>query len=177
MKKLINLLLLFALLGLSPPGVAQAQPTEYQLKAVFLLNFARYLDWPEGRLSAGAPLTICVLGRDPFGQALALIDGKQAQGREVRAKLVGDIEETGSCHVLYISDSESRRVGSQLAQLAGRAILTVSDMEGFTDLGGAIGLVNLDDRIGFDINQATLQRDRLKARSQLLKLARRLIKG
>lgn len=167
---------LFALLLAVPPvGHGQTPPTEYELKAVFLLNFARYVEWPDATLPAGRPLSLCVLGRDPFGDAFALLAGKQAQGRAVQVRRLAGPEEAEQCHVLFIAASEARGLAALLRELAGRPILTVSDIGGFVEAGGAIGLVNLDDRIGFDINQASLQQDRLKARSQLLRLARRLL--
>lgn len=127
------------------------------------------------RLLAGAPLRLCVLGRDPFGGALGSLDGRQVHGHEVRVRLVDSVEQATECHIVFVSDSEERRMGLILRGLALRGVLTVSDIEGFAEAGGCIGLVTEDERVRFDINQASLQRDSLRASSQLLRLGRNLI--
>jgi hypothetical protein len=156
-------------------AIASPPPGEYQIKAAYLLNFARYMEWPAMRLPAGAPLRLCVLGRDPFGGALGSLDGRQVHGHEVRVRLVDSVEQATECHIVFVSDSEERRMGLILRGLALRGVLTVSDIEGFAEAGGCIGLVTEDERVRFDINQASLQRDSLRASSQLLRLGRNLI--
>lgn len=163
---------LLALMLSFPLGVAsQAPPSEYQLKAAFLLNFARYAEWPA--LPPGA-LRICLLGRDPFGAALGALEHRQVQGREIKVVLLGSVSQATTCQVLFISDSEERRSATLLRSLEGFPVLTVSDMEGFVDEGGAIGFVLVDDRIRFDINNAVIQREGMKLSAQLLRLARRV---
>ncbi len=174
MKRLVNLVLAALALLVAGTGVA-APPTEYQLKAAFLLNFARYVEWPAARLVPGAPIRICVVGRDPFGAALAAIDGRQAQGHDVRVRVLEAADPAADCHVVFIAESEEKRVAVLLRNLAGKAVLTVSDIDGFAEAGGALGLVNEDDRVRFDINVGTLQRENLKASAQLLRLGRTLI--
>ena len=152
-------------------------PTEYQLKAVFLLNFARYVQWPAETLPEGEPIDICVLGRNPFGSYLAELESRQAQGRAVRTRPIGSVDDAGSCEVIFIAASEERRMTLVLRDLAAMSTsaLTVSDIDGFVDAGGGIGLVTEDDRVRFDINRDTLRRVHLDVSAQLLKLARRLI--
>ena len=158
--------------GLPPMAAAQSPPSEYQLKAAFLLNFARYAEWPS--LPPGS-LKICLYGRDPFGAALSSLEHRQVQGREVKVVLLGSIEQASACQLLFISDSEERRSATLLRSLAGTPVLTVSDMEGFVDEGGGIGFVLVDDRIRFDINNAAIQRGGMKLSAQLLRLARRVL--
>jgi len=166
---------LFLALGLAGlPVVVASQPGEYQIKAAYLINFARYVEWPAGRLPLGAVLRLCVLGRDPFGGALLGLDGRQVQGREVRFRPVDSLEQALECHLVFVSGSEERRLGLILRGLAGRGVLSVSDIEGFAEAGGGIGMVTEDDRVRFDINQATLARDGLRASSQLLRLGRQV---
>lgn len=175
MKRLLAGLLALSLAALPAGQPVFAQPTEYQLKAVFLLNFARYVEWPADRLPDGEPIELCVLGRDPFGPALDAIDGKQAQNREVRVRLLAIAEQAESCHVLFLSGSEERRLTSVLRAVENLPILTVSDVEGFVGAGGAIGFATVDDRIRFDINALALQRSRLKPSAQLMKIARAIV--
>lgn len=167
--------LLILLLMMSFAATARAVPTEYQLKAVFLLNFARYATWPEQSLPENDPIDICVLGRDPFGAHLAGLESRQAQGRDVRILYPATATEARQCDVVFVSGSELRRLNVTLRELANAPVLTVSDIEGFVEAGGAIGFVTEDDRVRFDINRNTLERDHIKLSAQLLKLARKLI--
>lgn len=169
---------LVLLLWVSPASALfAAAPTEYQLKAVFLLNFARYVQWPVEVLPEGEPIDICVLGRDPFGSFLGELESRQAQGRAVRTWPITSTNDAGRCEVIFIAASEERRMTLVLRDLASMSAsaLTVSDIDGFVDAGGGIGLVTEDDRIRFDINRDTLRRLHLDVSAQLLKLARRLI--
>jgi hypothetical protein len=175
MRRLYRIAIL-AVLGLGGLlAVASPPPGEYQIKAAYLLNFARYMEWPATRLPGGAPLRLCVLGRDPFGGALGGLDGRQVNGHEVRVRQVDSVELATECHIVFVSDSEERRMGVILRGLALRGVLTVSDIEGFAEAGGSIGLVTEDERVRFDINQASLQRDSMRASSQLLRLGRNVI--
>ena len=148
---------------------------EPQAKAAFVYNFARYIEWPE-RLFASreAPLVICVLGRDAFGAALTALESRQVQGRpvKVRGGITGD--DARGCHVVFVSDLDGRRLVPILRSLAGQSVLTVSDVDGFIDAGGAIGIVHGEERLQFEINRSVLERAQLKASSNLLKLARNL---
>ena len=170
LRKLVLLLLMYTF---AVP--AHAAPTEYQLKAVFLLNFARYTTWPDASLPDEAPIDICVIGRDPFGPHLAGLESRQAQGHAVRVHFPASPAEARACAVVFVAASEQRRLNVILRELAGAPVLTVSDIEGFVEAGGAIGFVTQDDRVRFDINRDTLGRDGLRLSAQLLKLARRLL--
>lgn len=166
--------LLFALCAGSPPLKAQAL-SEIQVKAGYLYNFARYIEWPvEAFPGANAPFVLCVAGRDPFGQALQAIDGKPVQGRPLQVRRGVAVENLQGCHLAFFSDSEERRA-VQALRWTGGALLTVSDIDGFIDVGGGIGLVYSDERIQFEVNLPVLQRAGLKASSQLLKLARHVV--
>ena len=159
-----------ACLGVAPAWAMQ--PGEYQIKAAYLLNFARYVEWPAQRLPAGAPLRLCVLGRDPFGEALSGLEGRQVNGHEVKPRVVDGVEMASDCHLVFITDSEERRVGLLLRGLVGRSVLTVSDIDGFAEAGGGIGLVVDEHRVRFDINLTSVQREGLRASSQLLRHGR-----
>ena len=98
------------------PAVA-APTAEYQIKAAYLLNFARYVEWPAARVAAGQPGRACVLGRDPFGGALVGLEGRQVNGREVRVRQLDGADQAGDCHVVFIADSEERRVPGLLRLL------------------------------------------------------------
>lgn len=156
--------------------LSQANLPEQQLKAAFVLNFVRYVEWPERALGArDAPIMICVFGRDAIESALSDLGGRQVHGRTVRIRTGAGIDDSEGCHVAFITEAESRRLVPILRSLAGRPVLTVSDIDDFIDSGGAIGIVNSDNRLQFEINRAALAQGQLKASSQLLKLARAVL--
>jgi hypothetical protein len=146
-------------------------PREYEVKAAFLLNFTKFIDWP-ATASGGAdtPFSICILGDDPFGAALdRMVEGESVNGR----KLV--IERSGSpppesCQVLFASGSE-KDFSKVLAGL-GPGVLTVGEGDRFLRDGGMIAFVVEHRRVRFDINQAAASKAELKISSKLLSVAR-----
>jgi hypothetical protein len=164
------------LLGLSPSLSAQTTLTETQAKAAFILNFARYIEWPASAFaSREAPVVACVVGRDTLGPALSALEGRPVQGRPLKVRRGVVPDDTRGCHVVFIGEAEERRIVPVLRALAGQPILTVSDTEHFIDIGGAIGIVAGDDRLQFEVNRTAIDQAQLKASANLLKLARNLL--
>jgi len=124
-----------------PEAWAQSSQ-EHDLKAVFLLNFVRYVEWPASAFpSSNSPVIITVLGTDPFHGALdRAVENEKAGDRKIVVKYVDRIEETKPCHLLYVSSNQKNRVREITSRVAGLPILTASDMDGFVDLGGMICL-------------------------------------
>lgn len=177
MRSLLRLLLTASLLVASAlPGAAIAQPLpEAQAKAAFVLNFARYVEWPEQVFASRiASMTICIIGRDTLGPALIALENREIQGRPVKTRRLLNIEEVNGCHLVFISESEERHLAQTLHSLANQPVLTVSDIDGFIDAGGAIGIVRGEERLQFEINRNALNQAKLKASSLLLRLARNL---
>lgn len=147
---------------------------EYSVKAAFLLNFARYVEWGAPH-SADEELAICILGADPFGEAMRLVEGKAIARRRlvVRRPRAGGVPR--DCQVLFVASSEQGRVADILFSLGASPVLTVSDADDFVGKGGMIGFVTVGDHIRFDVNQAAAARAGLQISSQLLKLARSAI--
>ena len=166
---------LAALAALIPhPSCAQpGEPIEAQVKSAFLLNFARYVEWPASSFtSSNSPVVLGVLGQDSLGRALdTTIEGRTVEKRPVQAGRGKKPSELSHCHVIFIPTSERDRVREWLAQLQGKPVLTVSDMEGFTDLGGMIRLKKVRGLMRFDINRRAAESAGLKISSKLLKLA------
>ncbi len=158
-----------------PPVVRgqQPRPSEYQVKAVYLFNFGRFVSWPpEDPASASGPFAICVMGKDPFGPLLdATLEGETIGGRNVVARRVVQMEDTAGCRVLFISESEESRLKDILAVLDKSSILTVSDMAHFADRGGMIQFVLQGDRVRFEVNLASAAGAKLTLSSDLLKVA------
>lgn len=153
-----------------PANAQSSGLTEYQVKAAFIFNFAKFTDWPDA--SRDASLTVCIAGRDPFGNALSSFDGRNVGGREFRIRRIGTSEDLRGCHIVYITQSEERRLSNYLHAALNHPILTVSDIEGFVDSGGMIGLVVADERVQFDVNLTPTHAASLKLSSQVLRLAR-----
>ncbi|MGH8296974.1 MAG: YfiR family protein [Steroidobacteraceae bacterium] len=152
---------------------ANAAP-EYQVKAAFLFNFSQFVSWPPRAFtSASAPIVIAVLGRDPFGAALdAVVSGEHVNGHPFAVRRYRDVSEVEDCQILFIDRSESAQLPQILQALRGRAILTVSDIEGSAQSGVMIDLVTRSDHIRMHINLAAARASGLTVSSQLLKLAR-----
>lgn len=155
---------------------ASAEPTvfqEYQVKAVFLFNFAQFVDWPVATFpEAQSPIVIGVLGQDPFAGALdAAVQGEQVNGRSFVVHRYRRLEEVGNCQILFISRSETARLPAILAALRGRNILTVSDAENFTEQGGMIRFVTEQNKVRFRINLEPAKAANLTLSSKLLRPA------
>ncbi len=180
LKTFLAIVTCFAVLASGPVGVrprssaaAAELSREYLIKAAFLYNFAKFTDWPASAFATpDMPLTICVIGEDPFGAALDAIDGKEIKGRIVAVRRPTGETGADSCHVIFISASERPRLAGILGSLRDRPVLTVADMPDFARAGGIINLkTNKEDRIRFDINIGRAQQAGLRMSSKLLSLA------
>jgi hypothetical protein len=166
-------LLVCAHLGTASNGYAQNSPSEYQVKAAYLFNFLKFVEWPESAFPDPlAPIVIGIVGDDPFGEALPqVVIGKTAQGRDLVIRKYRAGEDLRASHILFISASEKRRLPQLLASLHGSNVLTVADFEGFLEEGGMIQLFSEDNRVRFAINVDAAVRAKLKLSSKLLTLA------
>jgi len=154
-------------------GAQAARPSEYQVKAVFLFNFAQFVDWPPEALpDADTPLVIGVLGEDPFGGLLdQTVGGERLGGRPFQVRRYQSVDEVKACHILFISRSEGDRPEAILAGLKRRPILTVSDADAFAKHGGMIRFVTDQNRIRLQINLAAAEAGHLRISSKLLRVA------
>ena len=130
--RLALLLIVLPFTTVSGPVRANDGALEYRLKAVFLYNLARFVEWPGGSQDQnGEAIVIGILGDDPFGPILeSTIRGKNVDGRQLRVKRMEHVAETGSCHLLFISRSQTQHLAEILRRVPDRAILTVGDSEG-----------------------------------------------
>lgn len=145
---------------------------EYQLKAAFLFNFAKFVEWPAERLRPSEPLVIGVVGDDRFGTALDdVVRGRSVGGRRVTIRRLAWNDYFAGCHILFISSSELPYLQKILGDVRGLSILTVADFDGFMHRGGTIELKTADRRIQFSVNLGPARDARLKISSKLLNLA------
>jgi hypothetical protein len=142
---------------------------EYKLKAAFLYNFAKFISWPTNAFSAtNTPLTIGVLGNDPFGPLLKdTVEGKTVNGRSILLRPLKRDEQPTGCHILFISRSEKERIPSILAGVEGQSILTVSEVDRFAHAGGMINFLVVSENVRFEINMQTAERAGLRVSSKL----------
>jgi hypothetical protein len=171
-------LLLLAIVGaavlLGPPREAAAN-SEYQVKAAFLYNFMKFIEWPGDGLNSPSTLTLGILGNDPFGDALEEVKGKTAKGRRIVVVHLRGMEGIKECDLLFVCASEKGHLSQILKAVQNYRILTVADQEGFCQAGGIINLVFVKNRVGFEVNVAAATRARLRVSSQFLRLARLVI--
>jgi len=144
-------------------------PTENQIKSAYVLNFIKFVDWPAG-VSEGK-VTLCVMGNDPLGGALSALDGRKASAREIHIRPVKYDDELKGCHVLFIGESEQRRLTAIIKTLNDAPVLTISDIENFAQRGGIIGLLSHENRIVFEVNLASARSEKLILSGQMLNLA------
>jgi len=152
------------------------KPTEYELKAAFIYNFTKFINWPaESFEKSDAPINLCLLGNDPFGNAIDMLKDKLSKGRQFTVNRIpssADVKiETLSCHILFISPSEEKKLPHIFSLFKSAAVLTISDMHNFAELGGIIGFKMKGKRIGFAINNEVATKAKLKISSELLKLS------
>jgi YfiR/HmsC-like len=161
---------LIALAILCGPGTVTAEaPSEAAVKAAFVYNFTKFIEWP-GQVPADAPLRICIAGtRFELAASLIALAGKSAQGRTVKVKSNVQSADIESCDVLFLGQH-----AHALANYARRQVglLTVSDLPDFVQSGGIIGLFTEGDRIRFAISARNAEAAGLKVSSQLMKLAK-----
>jgi hypothetical protein len=146
---------------------------EYQVKAAFLYNFAKFVEWPSQAFETPRdPIMICVLGHNPFGNALEeVIRGKSMGGRAIVFREVNDIEQANTCQILFVGAANNKRYRSLCVNLKPVGILTVGEAQGFAVGGGVIQFKLDGGRVRFEINVEAAERQQLHISSKLLSLA------
>jgi hypothetical protein len=164
-------LALFTILLLAPTRAAT--PGEYQVKAVFLYNFSRFVEWPETAFpDSKAPFVVGVFGFDPFGADLdEAVRGESVRGHPLVVRRVRNAAEAADCQIVFIHHSERDRLPELLAAVDKRSILTVSDLEGAAKLGVMIRFVTQSGRIRMSINPDAARAAQLTISSNLLRSA------
>jgi len=172
-KIIAALALCFALCG--PTASAQGeQANEYRLKAAFLFNFAKFINWPSAAFAnAQAPFTLCVLGPDPFGEALDdAFSGKTIADRRIELRRLPTDADARPCHIIFVSRSQGRHVTDIVKTLRGASALLVGESEGFDSSGGTIEFTLEENHVRFRINPDAAARAGLVISSKLLALAK-----
>jgi hypothetical protein len=160
--------------GLVRPLSSRAadESLEYSVKAAFLLNFTKFIEWPASAFGAAdSPMAICILGDDPFGSTLdQIVAGEVVNGRRIVVQRIKRAPTPKSCQVLFVGNSG--KDGSRIPPGLGPGVLTVGAGEDFVRDGGTIAFVIENRRVRFDINQTAAENAGLKLSSKLLNVAR-----
>lgn len=180
MKTLIRRLIfiLCAMLALSqmPPAAHATGSTaaEYKVKAAFLYNFVKFISWPDQSFSSEPVVNLCIMGNNPFGEQLALIENKQVGGRSLR--IIQDVKaaDAPSCHIVFVSKTQNKQASALIAHLKDQPILTVGDTAGFARNGGIINFTVIQGRVKLEINSVAARHAGLSIDPALLEVAHKV---
>ena len=166
-------LFLVAFIGLIPKGLAQDKPSEYEVKAAFLFNFAKFVEWPpDAFANANAPIVIGILGENVFGDSLEkIIHDRKVNNRGFQFRNFDSITEATNCQILFISPAKKNDFAKIIATLHDTSVLTVSQTDGFLKAGGMINFLFEGNNVRFQISDEAAKKARLKISSKLLSLA------
>jgi hypothetical protein len=146
---------------------------EYQVKAAFLYNFAKFVEWPEQAFKAPTdPIAICVFGQNPFGTLLEeAVRGKIVADRTLVVHQITDVRKLSGCHIIFLSSSDRKVLRGLLEEMKTGGALTVGETEGFTADGGVVNFKLEGNRVRFVINMNAAAQNKLRISSKLLSLA------
>ena len=173
---LIAVALLAPLCHITTPARAEetAPDLEYKVKAAYMYNFIRFIDWPTDRLdNKDTPIQLCVLGADPFGPHLDPIVERTALGHGLQLQHYPTFtQDIAACHILFINEPEPTKLVKILDQITWLGTMTVGDSHDFAKLGGIIGFVIQDGKVRLEINQQVALKKGFRISAKLLELAR-----
>lgn len=192
----VVLALALLVVAIVPEALADsARSQEYQIKAAFLYNFIKFVEWPKEKFAdSNEPITIGIIGKDPFGKAFEPLKNKKAKGRKIvvkrfkgfeelkeihgkdKAGLQREIKTIRKCHVLFICCSEKESQRDIINSVKAYSVLTVGESEVFFKSGGIINFQLEEKKVRFEINDMAAKRAKLKISSKLLRLAKRVVK-
>jgi hypothetical protein len=154
-------------------GCAAQSPSEYQVKAAYLFNFLKFVEWPnDSAPESRGKWVIGFVGDSPIGEELSrLVEGKNVLGRDLQVKKFQPADNLRACNILFISESEKKRLLPILGELRGSSVLTVADIDNFIGSGGMIQFVMEDARVRVAIDVGATGRAHLKVSSKLLSFA------
>jgi hypothetical protein len=152
----------------------EAPIDEYQVKAAFVYNFAKFVEWPAGTFQGPTePIAICVLGQDPFGRSLEdTVAGRMVVGRTLVVRHISNVKQIVHCHILFIGSSENKLLLPALAGVKASGTLTIGESDAPGPDGTVIIFRLQNGKVRFDINVDAAESEKLRISSRLLSLAR-----
>ncbi len=168
-----RLSIFFLLLSSLTYGTIFLMPNEYQVKAVYLFNFSKFMRWPKSAFdNPRTPIRICVLGKNPFEDFDILVRNKIVKKRRIAVEHFYDFRKTDRCHILFLSKSEQGNQATILSYVQYSPILTVSDIDNFIAHGGMIQFYMWNKKVRFMVNPEMLQKAGIGASANLLRVAK-----
>lgn len=176
MPRVLAVFLFISFFGTATP-LACAQtpfPAEYRIKAEYLANFAKFVEWPDDAFAGGdGAFVIGVLGNFRFGVSLSeAVTGKTVRGKRIKIQILNPRDNLRECHILFIGGSDKKHFAEILASLRGASVLTVGESDEFLEAGGTISFRTVEERVRFEVNLSGAETARLRMSSQLLAAAR-----
>jgi len=175
--KIFSLIVMILVATMSNPVfISHAQPLiarEYEIKAAFIYNFAKFTDWPDGTFTddTNATITLCVICQDSFDDIVDSLRGKIVKNKKLVVKQCKQVQNIDECQIIFIRSSDSIKWRQTLETVENRKVLTIGEMEGFAQFGGMINFIIVNNKVRFEINIDAAKRAGLKLSSKLLKLA------
>jgi hypothetical protein len=170
---LTRVCLFILLLCIVPAANASAEQSlqllEQEIKAGLLYNFLKYTDWPAGAVQPSS-MVVCVFGDDPFDGYLKPMAGRTVNQREIAIRILHAIGDAGGCQLLFLNASEKEQWPQLRASLSGKSVLTVSDLKGFSDMGGMIEFSHKNDHVSVNLNMDAVAAAQLHVQERLLNL-------
>ena len=171
MKKFFSILWVsLCFLGLVA-GFTLAGNPEYRIKAAFIYNFIKFVEWPEDH---GQELVLCIYGKDPFGKVIDSLEGKIVKGKMIRVQRIPENTPLPHCDILFLGAEEKDYLEEVLSLVSGKPILTIGETKDFLDEGGIIKFVLVKKKIRFEINNTQAEQSGPKLSSKLLRLAKKV---
>lgn len=167
--RFLNFFLIAFLCICSYAFAEQPRPAEYEVKAAFIYNLAKFIEWPPDK---NTNLKLCILGEDPFGSSIKAVNGKQVGDKTVIVSNIKSIGQSKNCQILFISNSEKENLPQIVDAIKNSSILTIGDTEGFAKHGVIFNFYLEQDKVRFEINPEASNKARLKISSKILKLGR-----
>ncbi len=170
---LLTLTLTVFVVALEPLPAAGQTGAESEIKAAFLSNFVRFIEWPPETLGASGPMTVCVRGSQAVTDSLKkAVKGRGVEGHEVVVIAASADDLLRACQVLYVAGSDEKSAKRALQAVDGAAVFTIGDFDRFATLGGVANFFLDDDRVRFAVNQAAARRQHLRLSAKMLTLAK-----
>jgi len=172
LRVMVLVLFLASMGGTGSVKLAAQSPDEYRVKAAFILNFARFVDWPPDSFSERGVLAVGIIGDNPFGGSLDQLNGTTVNGRRIAIRRFKFGDYLRGCQILFVSSSERNRLGKILDSVKGGSVLTIGELPQFNQTGGVIKFVIQDYRVRFEINPGAAGHARLRISSKLMALSK-----
>jgi hypothetical protein len=187
------ILIVLAAAGASNDRAGDIQYNEHQLKAAYLYNFIKCIDWPEDKPAEPNKITIGILGEDKFGDSFDAVSNKPVNDKTLIIKRFGNFDDLcknadgktknpcadedmlKKCHLLFVCKSEKPNFEQIINAVSGIGVLTVGECDGFIEAGGIINFIPSDNKLTFEVNVTAAKQARIKINSRVLRLAKRVI--